>query len=323
MINVHSQTTKLTQLIGIVFGIYLFTSLHALASGEELLEADRLISEGKYEQALRILDAPKFSTNPKVNYTLGLMFENGHGTKRNISRALSHYEKAAMMRNVDAMINLASFHQEHPADNPNFKKAYYWFVKASETGDGQAIAALSSMHFIGNIFPPSDSYGGRFALLAAHKGWDYSPEFMETATQRFSKSKLQELREQLRLCDKIFGPECKVSKALQIDHGYSRTSEIRLMRYDRGLLFDTFEPTPISGFFNHFARTEIGLPTLFLKKNVRFYPNEGKPNVCILGGEHMDLVWFRNETMPEGKALELHPKDYIEFECKKIQLRDQ
>lgn len=310
----------MTNLIRFLAFVSIFVSSLALASQDELQLASRLLSEGKYERALKLLQQEKYKDHTWANYSLGVIYMNGHGVNLNTSKAIEYFEIAAAQGNVDAMINMASIYSEFSAERPRFDRSYYWMLRAAQLGEPQALSALASMHFTGQIFPPNDYYGVVFQLLAEHKGLVEDRAFMDFVTRNFSKARLSELKEQLEFCDDPLGSICSISKKLDLDYGYVRTSDIILYRFDKGLFFDTLHPTPITLFFNNFTKQELDLPYFFTKAKVRFFSNTSKPNICIVEGKDMELVWFRNNDIPEGNALELNPKDKIEFECIKVPL---
>lgn len=303
--------------------VFWLVNSSASAVEDELQYASRLLSNGEYGKAVKLLQQNKFKDNSFANYSLGVVFMNGDGVNQDYGKAVDYFEIAAKQQNIDAMINLAGIYLNFPDDRPRPDRSYYWMLRAAQQEEPQALAALASMHFKGDVFPPDDNYGVRLALMAQRKGWSYDQEFLKAATRRFSNSTLAELKEQAKLCQQPFDRSCPLTSSIKIQYGYVRTSSIEFWKFDKGLFFDTNKKTPLDGLFNHFARMDVAMPWFFSEKNIKYYPNKDKADVCILDGKYMDLVWYRTNSMPEGKGLEFHPKDNLQFTCERVSLSPQ
>ena len=198
-------------------------------------------------------------------------------------------------------------------------KAYSLFLKAATLGDAKALSALSSMHHIGYIFPPYKSDAIRFALLAQNNGWDYDNDYFNyTVVNEVSKKKLKKLMEQVKSCSKPFDQRCKISEPLELTGVYLRKSDIKFMKYKKGLLFDGSRKFPLEKMFNHYLRMPIPLPMIFSKTHTKIFINKNRPNVCQVEGDVMKLVWYSNSDMPDGKSLEFQDDDFIEFDCEEV-----
>jgi hypothetical protein len=299
------------------------------AMQNDIKEAINLLQQGEYVEAIKLLKKPAYKNNPDANYLLGVAHSNGDGVKEDISLAINFFERAVASNNngsspsqsvIDAMHSLGGIYYQDPRVNRDYPKAYSWYLSAAKFGDAGALGAIASMHLLGNIFPPNPSDGVRFAMLATNRGWEYDKDFFEYISKDFSPKKIQQLQEQLKDCAKPFHEKCLVSKGLDLKTAFVRTSDLVFWKYDKGFFLDTSEIAPLDGLYNHFSREKLDMPTLFSAKKVILYPGAGKPDVCQVYGDDMNLVWYSNAGMPEGKGLEFHRKDYIQFECKTLNL---
>lgn len=302
-----------------IFGL-LSIFCNAAVKADEISIAKNLVLRGDFEKAMHILEKPIHSNNPDANYMLGVMFSEGHGVNQNIDKGIEFFEMAAKGGNIDAMINLGSIYHDDLSSYSDSYRAYFWYLSAARSGEAQALAALASMHFTGSIFPPHKSDGVRYALLATRYGWEYNSEFIEYVSSGISEQKMEQLRESLESCTTPFSEACLVSKPLEHQKAFVRTSDMKFMQFKKGFVFDSWEPSSITSLFNNLSGVSFSLPTFFSKKHVKYFPETAKPSVCQVEGKDMGLVWYTNKNMPEGKALEFQKKDYIEFECKEVTL---
>jgi len=312
---------RLTNILSIITFIICGSCLWA----ENIFDVNRLIQNEEYTQARIILE--KLSKNDKTkteaNYVLGVIYNEGLGVKQDFNKAIIYFKKAADDRNIDAMINLGGLFISQ-LELQDIRKSYSWFLKAAELGDAQAFSALSGFHQLGYIFPPNKSYTIRFALLAKKNGWQFSEDyFNKTVVEQISEKSLTKLNNQLQNCSKPFGRLCEISKPLELDNFYLRTSDIKFYKFNKGLFLDTNKVTPLDKIYNHYINENIPLPTIFLKKDVDFNLRKNKPNICLIRGDALNLLWYSNSNMPKGKYLEFNKKDSLQFECEKISIHDE
>lgn len=278
---------------------------------------------GAYTLAREILENPAYSMDPRASYTLGVIYMEGHGVDPDMDKAVARFKIAAADINVDAMINLGSIYYEGMLGSVDFKEAYRWYLEAAYLGDAQAVSALSTMHFKGEIFPPDSSAGGRLALLARQLGWEYETEFFDYIMSDFSERKINQLSKEAESCNSLDANTCELIETIETKQAYIRTSAVKFMKFDKGIFFDSWSPEPIDGVFNHFIRQKQELPTFFGKQKTRLFKGSNKPDICQVNGKSMGLVWYFDRDMPDGKALEFGDKDYIEFECQEVELSIQ
>ena len=68
------------------------------------------------------------------------MYLKGEGTEKNSEKAIEWFEKAAEQNMTDSQYLLGLFYESGEGTvKPDFEKAKYWYTKAAENGDEDAI----------------------------------------------------------------------------------------------------------------------------------------------------------------------------------------
>src|SRR5438045_2325730 len=62
------------------------------------------------------------------------LYQNGGRTEENLEKAFYWFQKAAENGNGDAMNNLATCYENGKGTEKNLEKAFYWFQKAATNG---------------------------------------------------------------------------------------------------------------------------------------------------------------------------------------------
>ncbi len=88
-----------------------------------------------YEQAAQQNLAP-------AQYELGLCYEFGTGTEKNLNLAFDWYQKSAEMGHAPAMHRLGLFHEKGVISAPSPQEAFKWYSRAAERGYANGIFSL-------------------------------------------------------------------------------------------------------------------------------------------------------------------------------------
>jgi TPR repeat protein len=115
-----------------------------------------------YDQtALSLLTPLANEGNPKAQYWLADIYENGLGVKMDIPMALGLLEKSAVQGFVPAERDLGTLYLKGNKTLPDFEKARAWLNKAAITGDGEAQRHLGHIFALGLGVPRdlSEAYG--------------------------------------------------------------------------------------------------------------------------------------------------------------------
>ncbi len=106
------------------------------------------------------------------------MYQNN--TLKNHPEAIQSLVDAANSNNSDAAFLLATSYKDGKIGAVALKKAYKWYLKAAELGDGDAMLMLGWLHYKGELFGGSNiKKAKQWFSKAADKGIDEAIEMLE------------------------------------------------------------------------------------------------------------------------------------------------
>lgn len=108
--------------------------------------------------------------NVEAMHLLGLAYDAGRGTKRNIKEAVRWLKKAAKLGNPHAQQALANLYATGDGVPQDDKKTVYWLRKAAKQDHGRAQAYLAEYYKIGRGVPQSDRKAILWYRVAASNG---------------------------------------------------------------------------------------------------------------------------------------------------------
>jgi len=125
-----------------------------LVWGLQASEFDKAVAsyeKGGYISALNTFYVLAKKGDPKAQYNVAMIYEQGKGVKSDIPEAMRWYEKAAKQGNAKAQYNLARiYHRKGDKGEPHaYEKAKYWYEKAVENKVKEAYNNLASLYLQG------------------------------------------------------------------------------------------------------------------------------------------------------------------------------
>ncbi len=121
----------------------------ALPAHADFDHATVAFEKGDYAQALAELRPLAKQGDPRSQYAMGVMAENGFGMPKDLEQAAAWYRKAADQGNTDAQFNLGAMY-EHGIGMPvNYAQAARWYRPAAESGDLDALSNLGVLYETG------------------------------------------------------------------------------------------------------------------------------------------------------------------------------
>ncbi|GES72768.1 kinase-like domain-containing protein [Rhizophagus clarus] len=69
-------------------------------------------------------------------FNLAICYKNGNGTKKNLEKAFYWYQKAAENSNEEAILDLVDCYENGEGTEKNLKKTFYWHQKVEESNKG-------------------------------------------------------------------------------------------------------------------------------------------------------------------------------------------
>ncbi|MBI4550408.1 MAG: sel1 repeat family protein [Candidatus Omnitrophica bacterium] len=108
----------------------------------------------------------------EAQFELAVMYENGHGVKKNISQALEWYKKAENNGHVGALVTLGWFYQNGQYVEKNTAHAITLYTRAANQGDPQAQLNLGVLYDEGIDVAKDNASAVKWYSLAAEHGND-------------------------------------------------------------------------------------------------------------------------------------------------------
>ncbi len=99
----------------------------------------------QYTSALKLFEAAAQKGNREAQHTLGFMYRDGMGTKRNDTKAMAWYRKAAEQGYAPAEYNLGLMYAQGEGAKPNPVAAQRWFRRAADHGSVEAQVKLAEI----------------------------------------------------------------------------------------------------------------------------------------------------------------------------------
>jgi TPR repeat protein len=116
-------------------------------------EAAAAFAAGDYAKALQETRPLAQKGDPRSQYGMGVLYENGYGVTKDLKLAAAWYLKAAKQGNTDAQYNLGAMY-EHGVGMPvNYPEAARWYRPAAEQGDIDALSNLGVLYQGGKGVP--------------------------------------------------------------------------------------------------------------------------------------------------------------------------
>ena len=126
-----------------------------------------------FEAAFRgFLALESKSHDDKLQYRLGQMFYTGTGTKKEETKAVEFWQKAARLGNANAQYSLASHWLK--TGTGDLQQALEWIQKAVEGENTAAMYSLGKLYLEGEMVPPDIKRAIELFEKAAMKGHDYA-----------------------------------------------------------------------------------------------------------------------------------------------------
>ena len=106
-------------------------------------QAQKAYDNGSYEEAFIIVEPLAKLEHPDAEYLLGLMYELGHGVKKDTEQAAALFTSAANQGYAAAQAKLGQLHMEGKKD---YASAMSWFQKAADQGYALAYSAIGDLY---------------------------------------------------------------------------------------------------------------------------------------------------------------------------------
>ncbi len=101
---------------------------------------------GDFATALKEVRPLAEQGDPRSQYAMGVLYENGSGVAKDPQQAAAWYLKAAEQGNSDAQYNLGAMNEHGVGIPVNYVEAARWYRPAAEVGDYDALSNLGVLY---------------------------------------------------------------------------------------------------------------------------------------------------------------------------------
>ena len=170
----------------------------------------------QYATALKLFEAAARKGNPEAQYTLGFMYRDGRGTKRDDVKAMAWYRKSAEQGYAPAEYNLGLMYAQGDGTKPDpataqnwfrraadhgsveakvklaemavleekFEEAFLWFSKAADQDDADAAFNVGSLYYVGRGVPKDEAKATEYYRKAARLGMPEAKDVLNSLGQK-------------------------------------------------------------------------------------------------------------------------------------------
>jgi len=125
---------------------FAMAALHPSGGSSQSIDAAVVAyQKQQYASALKLFEAAAKKGNPEAQHTLGFMYRDGMGTRRDDARALAWYRKAAEQGHAPAAYNLGLMYAQGEGAKPDPEMAQRWFRLAADQGSVEAQVKLAEI----------------------------------------------------------------------------------------------------------------------------------------------------------------------------------
>ena len=103
-------------------------------------------AEADYAKAQVELQPLLEKKDPRAQYAMGVLYENGFGVAKDLPLAADWYRKAAEQGNSDAQFNLGAMNEHGVGIPVDYAEAARWYRPAAEAGDIDALSNLGVLY---------------------------------------------------------------------------------------------------------------------------------------------------------------------------------
>jgi TPR repeat protein len=140
----------------LLFNIALFCCCFALSVPPAFAgfdEAAAAFAAGDYNKVLEEVRPLAEQGDPRSQYAMGVLYENGFAVAKDLPQAAAWYLKAAEQGNSDAQYNLGAMNEHGVGIPVNYAEAARWYRPTAERGDIDALSNLGVLYETGRGVP--------------------------------------------------------------------------------------------------------------------------------------------------------------------------
>lgn len=162
--------------------------------------------KGDYATAIRELKPLADKGDPRSQYAMGVMAENGFGMPRNPAQAAAWYRKAAEQGNTDAQYNLGAMYEHGIGMGVNYAQAAHWYRPAAEAGDLDALSNLGVLYEKGAGVPQDKVLALALYNVSASQDPDQNSTAARNRQGLANRMPLDDVKKAIALTEQLLKP---------------------------------------------------------------------------------------------------------------------
>jgi hypothetical protein len=178
----------------------------ALPARADFDHAAAAFEKGEYATAIRELKPLADKGDPRSQYAMGVMAENGFGMPRNPAQAAAWYRKAAEQGNTDAQYNLGAMYEHGIGMAVNYAQAARWYRPAAEAGDLDALSNLGVLYEKGAGVPQDKVLALALYNVSASQDPDRNSTAARNRQGLANRMPLDDVKKALALTEQLLKP---------------------------------------------------------------------------------------------------------------------
>ncbi len=182
-------------------------------------EAAAAFGAGDYAKALVEIRPLAEQGDPRSQYAMGVLYENGFAVTKDLAQAAAWYLKAAEQGNSDAQFNLGAMN-EHGVGMPvNFPEAARWYRPSAEQGDIDALSNLGVLYQNGQGVPQDKVLAMALYNVSVAYAGDRPTRALQNRQGLANQMPLEEVQKSQVLTEKLLEPNnLKPGLAAYLEH---------------------------------------------------------------------------------------------------------
>ena len=165
-------------------------------------------SRGDYATALSLLRPLAAQGNAKAQFSLGLMYDLGHGVVEDSKEAVKWYRLAAAQGDAWAQLKIGFMYQYGTGVVQDHKEAVKWYRLAAAQGDASAQNALGFMYRNGNGVAQNYVRAHMWYNLSASIGYSDASKFRDYVATKMTSAQIAQAQELAQRCQASSYKQC-------------------------------------------------------------------------------------------------------------------
>ena len=184
--------------------LLLAITLSSTVFGDDFDDGYSAYNKGDYKTAIKLWRPLAEQGDANAQYSLGVMYANGHGVPEDDKQAVKWYRLAAEQGLANAQYNLGLMYENGEGVPEDDKQAVKWLRLAAEQGHADAQSNLGFMYANGEGVPEDEVLAYMWWNLAAANSFSYGIENASKnkniIAERMTSSQIAEAQKLSRKC---------------------------------------------------------------------------------------------------------------------------